>query len=163
MLAKRSYYPDFMTDFSYWNVRNSRNRWMLMVEAKIPIAFWSRGRYDARARQAAVEKQAWLSELGELRNQVLFEIEEALVEVRIAQSNADLYRRTIIPQARLAVDALRASYETDRASFFSLVDSERTLLRFELAYYRALVESEKGIANLERAVGASLELRREQL
>ncbi|MDP7560491.1 MAG: hypothetical protein QF745_08115, partial [Planctomycetota bacterium] len=48
------------------------------------------------------------------------------------------------------------NYEADRATFLNLVDSERTLLRFELGHYEALVDFELGIADLERAVGTGL-------
>ncbi len=155
-LAKRDYYPDLMTDFSYWDVKNNPNRWMLMVEAKVPLAFWSKGKHDARVRQADAEVRALEADHRELRNQALYAVEEAYVDVQVARNNVDLYSRTIVPQARQAVEAVRAGYETDRATFLNLVDSERTLLRFELDYYRSMVNYEKGVADLERAVGASL-------
>ena len=155
-LARRDYYPDLMADFSYWDVRNNPNRWMLMVEAKVPIAFWSKGKHDARVRQAEAEKRAWESTYGELKNQILYQVEEAFVAIRVAEDNVDLYGRVIIPQARQAVEAVKVGYQTDRATFLNLVDSERGLLRFELDYYTAVVNFEKGIAGLERAVGTNL-------
>ena len=155
-LAKKAYYPDLMADFSYWNVRNNPNRWMLMVEAKIPIAFWSKGKHDARVRQSEMEKRAWESDYEALVNQILYAVEDAFVDIQVARNNVDLYQDVIILQARQTVAAVKANYETDRATFLNLVDSERTLLRFELAYYKALVDFEKGMADLERAVGMVL-------
>ena len=68
----------------------------------------------------------------------------------------DLYQDVIIPQAQQTVETIKTNYETNRATFLNLVDSERTLLRFELDYYKALVAFEKGQADLERAVGTAL-------
>lgn len=155
-LARKDYYPDFMADFAYWNVRDETNRWMLMLEARVPVAFWSRGKHDARVRQAQAERKAWEAAREELENQILYAVEEAYVEVGVAARNADLYRQVILPQARQAVEVMRAGYQTDRESFLSLVDSERALLRFELDYHRARVDYEKSFADLERAVGTDL-------
>lgn len=155
-LAKKAYYPDLMADFSYWNVRNNTNRWMLMIEAKVPVAFWSKGKHDARVRQAEVEKRAWQADYEDVKNQILYAVEEAFVNIQVAWNNVDLYQDVIIPQAQQTVAAIQANYETDRATFLSLVDSERTLLRFELDYYKALVAFEKGQADLVRAIGTTL-------
>lgn len=155
-LAEREYYPDFMTDFSYWNVRDRPNRWMLMVEARLPLAFWSRGRYDARTRQAQAEKKGNAADLQQLDNQILLEVEEAFAALEVSTGDVSLYEHTILPQARQAVDALRAAYQTDQTTFLNLIDSERRLLQFDLAFQRARVAREQSVADLERAVGAPL-------
>jgi outer membrane protein TolC len=155
-LARREYYPDFMADFAYWNVRDMPNRWMLMVEAKVPVAFWSKGRRDARVRQAQAEKRSWEASLKDLDNQILYAVEEAYAGLEIAADKVGLYQQTVLPQARQAVEALRIAYQTDQESFLSLVDSERRLHAFELEYHRARIDHEKSLADLERAVGAKL-------
>jgi len=161
-LARRDYYPDFMTDFSYWNVRDRQNRWMLMVEANIPIAFWSRGKHDARVRQAATEKRAWEASLQELDNQILFAVEDAFANLEIAAVDIRLYQKTIMLQAQQAVEALRIAYQTDQESLLSLLDSERRLHQFELKYHRSRIDYEKSLADLERAVGIPLRSQEEK-
>ena len=155
-LARREFYPDFMTDFSYWNVRDRGNRWMLMVEAKMPLAFWSKGKHEARLRQAESERRTLEAAQEELEREIAFAVEDAFVRVQVAGQNAELYERVIIPEARQAVQAVQAGYQTDREDFLNLVDSQRALLRFELDYHRARVSHEKSFADLERAVGAEL-------
>ena len=155
-LARRDYYPDFMTDFSYWNVRDQQNRWMLMLEANIPIAFWSRGKHDARVLQAEAEKKAWEASLKELDNQILYAVEHAFADLEIATAHIRLYQKTILLQAEQAVEALRIAYQTDQESLLNLVDSERRLHQFELDYHRARIDYEKSLADLERAVGIPL-------
>ncbi len=155
-LARKEYYPDFMIDVAYWNVQDNLNRWMLMVEAKIPLAFWSKGRHDARLKEAKIEERLSNSAYEDLKNHVLYEVEDALINVQVAESEIKLYRDVILPQAQQTLEAVTASYRTGRASFLNLIDSERVLLKFELAYYRSLVDFEKGLADLERAVGIDL-------
>ena len=152
-LAERERYPDFMTDLSYWNVRDRPNRWMLMVEARVPIAFWSKGRYDARERQARLEERAARASLEELDNQILLAVEKAYTAAEIAAGDMRLYQQPILPQARQAVAALTTAYETDQGTYLNLVDSQRRLLQFELSFHRARVRYEQSVADLERAVG----------
>lgn len=160
-LAKKAYYPDLMVDASYWNVREGDNRWMLMLEATVPVSLWSRDGHDARVTQAKAEQRAWEATYTELENQIRYEVEEAFVQLSIAQDQMALYQKVIIPQARQTVEAMKAGYQTDRESLLNLVDSERSLLQFELEYHRAKVAAGKGWAALEWAVGTALPTNKE--
>ena len=132
-----------------------------MQQGRLPLAFWSRGRYDARTRQARLEKRATEAFLQQLDNQIQLAVEEAYTELEVSVGDINLYEQTILPQARQAVDALRAAYQTDQTTFLSLIDSERRLLQFDLAYQRARVAHEQSMADLERAVGAPLHFNEE--
>ena len=156
-LARKEFYPDFMADVSYWNVRDHQNQWQLMLEANVPIAFWSSDSYDARVRQAKIERRASEAALGDLQREISYAVESAFVGIQEAAVTVDHYRRVMIPQARQAVEIIRVGYETDREDFLSLLESERTLLRYELDLHRARVAYEESFADLERAVGIALE------
>jgi cobalt-zinc-cadmium efflux system outer membrane protein len=87
---------------------------------------------------------------------VYFEIEDALARVRAQQELGVLFRDTIIPQAQQAYEVSRAAYTAGTTGFLFVIDNWRKWLTFTIQYHRALGELERGIADLEQAVGLSL-------
>ncbi|MBA5865001.1 MAG: TolC family protein, partial [Nitrospira sp. CR1.1] len=77
-------------------------------------------------------------------------------KVRASWEVAVLYRTTVLPQAEQGVEAARAGYRTGRTSFLDLIDADRALREFQLAYWRVLVDRESRIAELEQVVGTEL-------
>jgi outer membrane protein TolC len=49
-----------------------------------------------------------------------------------------------------------AGYKTGKASFLDLLDSQRSLLKIKIGFYRAVADHMKNLADLERAVGIEL-------
>jgi outer membrane protein TolC len=54
------------------------------------------------------------------------------------------------------MEVSRVAYQADRGDFLSVVDNQRALLDAQLSYFRALGDRELALADLSRAVGASL-------
>jgi outer membrane protein TolC len=69
---------------------------------------------------------------------------------------AVLYRTTVLPQAEESITAAQAGYRTGRTSFLDLIEADRALRGFQLAYWRALVERESRLAEVEQVVGTEL-------
>ncbi len=67
-----------------------------------------------------------------------------------------LYRTTVVPQAEQSVEAARAGYRTGRTSFLDLIEADRALREFQLAYWRALVDRETRLAELAQVLGTEL-------
>jgi hypothetical protein len=65
-----------------------------------------------------------------------------------------LYRDTLLPQAEAGFKASTAAYQNNRGEFQALVESQNLLLDIQDAYYTASAAADKGIAELERAIGA---------
>jgi len=90
------------------------------------------------------------------RAAIFAEIQESLVRARVAQRLVGLYRDTLRPQAQAVLKATVAAYQADRTDYLNLLDSQNTTLDVELDYIRAVSDLETRMADLERAVGASL-------
>ena len=90
------------------------------------------------------------------RDQVFFQIKDALVEVETQQALVLLLRDTHIPQAEQSLEATTAGYQTATVDFLSLIDSLRVLEDFRLALFQAMADFEKRWAELERVVGREL-------
>jgi outer membrane protein TolC len=86
----------------------------------------------------------------------MFEVKDLLVKIQSSESTINLYKTGVIPQAEQSLKAARIGYEADRVDFLTLIDSQRILLNSRLLYYRALVDFEQNLANMERAIGRQL-------
>jgi len=67
-----------------------------------------------------------------------------------------LIKTAILPQARQSLESSLAGYGVDKVDFLSLLDTQVTLLDWEIKYHRELADYEQTLADLEQAVGKSL-------
>ena len=151
--AERQYYPDF--EFAVQRFQNFQavDGFGAIASINIPFSFWTKRKYDAGVREAKASADAARAEHQTWQNLTRFQITELAAKVRAQQQVADLYRTTILPQAEQNLEAARAGYRTGRNAFLDVIEAERALLEFRLAYYRALVEREHHVAALEQVVG----------
>lgn len=155
--AKKEYYPDFMVRGSYKQMRDAPDDWEFMVGITVPLAPWSAGKYSASTRNAkALESQA-AYEFANRRNQVLSQVRDALARVQSSQAQIEIIRESIIPQARQTLQSTIAAYRTGKQDFLTLIDTRRMMLDAELEYHTAVTRLLESRAQLEQAVGVSLE------
>ena len=64
-----------------------------------------------------------------------------------------LYRGSVVPQARAAVQASLSSYRVGRVTFMTLVDNQMTVNRYETETYRLLADCYEAVGELEALVG----------
>ena len=154
--AERQYYPDF--EFAVQRFQNFQavDGFGAIASINIPFSFWTKRKYDAGVREAKAATDAARTEHQTWQNLTRFQIMELVAKMRAQQRVADLYRTTILPQAEQNLEAARAGYRTGRSAFLDVIEAERALLEFRLAYYRALVERENQMSALEQVVGPLL-------
>jgi cobalt-zinc-cadmium efflux system outer membrane protein len=163
-LSKREYYPDFMVRVMYKNMANTKNDfWSAMAGISVPLAFWSQGRYTSRVEENEINVRKAEEEVTNMKNMMLFEVQDALVKVQTNQNLILLYKNTVIPQARQTLESTIIAYQTGRSMFLWLIDTYRTLFNAELAYHQAVMDFMKSQAELERAVGLTMDEIREKI
>jgi cobalt-zinc-cadmium efflux system outer membrane protein len=163
-LSKREYYPDFMVRLMYKNMANTKNDfWSAMAGISVPLAFWSQGKYTSKVEENEINVKKAEEEVTNMKNMVLFEVQDALVKVQTNQSLILLYKNTVIPQARQTLESTIIAYQTGRSMFLWLIDIYRTLFNAELAYHQGVMDFMKSQAELERAVGLNMEEIREKI
>ena len=118
----------------------------------INLPIW-RGRLKAGVNEAKKKLSASRHIYQNIRNQVAFQLKDAYFRMTTSNDLVNLYKGILIPQAEESLKAARAGYETGKTDFLNLIDSERVLLNFKIAYYRSVADYEKAVADLERAVG----------
>lgn len=155
-LALREYYPDINVGVQRFQNFQAPNGFGAVVSINLPFAFWAKPKYDAAVQEAAAAVAAARAEHRTLENLTRFQIRDLLAKVRASWEVAVLYRTTVLPQAEQGVEAARAGYRTGRTGFLDLIEADRAWRGFQLEYYRALVEREYRLAELEQVIGADL-------
>jgi cobalt-zinc-cadmium efflux system outer membrane protein len=92
-----------------------------------------------------------------MRNAAFGQVQEALVEARAAQKLANVYQKSLRPQAEATLHSTVIAYENNRTEFLDLLDSQMTVIDLDLAYLQAVADFEARLADLELAVGAPIE------
>ena len=155
-LALREYYPDINLGVQRFQNFQARDGFGAVVSMSIPFAFWTKPKYDAAVQEAAAAVAAARADLHTLENLTRFQIRDLLAKVRASWEVAVLYRTTVLPQAEQGLEAARVGYRTGKTNFLDLIEADRALRGFQLEYYRALVEREDRLAELEQVVGMDL-------
>ncbi len=176
-LAKLAYWPDFTVGIEWMKIdpraafqplpnpqtgirppapkmsEEGSDNWAIVFGLNIPL--WL-DKIEGGIREARSRLLASQHRLASAQNRVYFEVEEALARVRAQQELAELFGKTIIPQAQQAYEVSRAAYTSGGGDFLFVVDNWQKWLAFSIQYHRALGELERGVADLEQALGLSL-------
>ncbi len=159
-LARKEFYPDFKLSAAYGNRSGdnplprggARSDFLsVMFSVNLPI-------YTKRKRDKAVGQRSWelrknLNSLRDKWAEVRSEISSATTDYLEARELFVLFESGIIPQARQTVASMLAGYQVGEVDFLNLVDSQVTLLNYEVQSWRALTEANQALARLVAAVG----------
>jgi len=165
-LAKKQYYPDFTFGFNYTFINDmpssvmsspigeGRDSYTGTLSMNVPI--FQKSKHDAGVREANAKLKSSKMEYKNRENMTLFEVKDLHFKVQTAERLVKLYRDSIIPQAKQSLKAAESGYQSGQVDFLNLIDSQRVLLDFNLAFYRAVADFGTNIAGLERVVGVEL-------
>lgn len=151
----KDFRPDFGVNVEWDHTGGGfPEHYMVTVEAKIPIY------YARRQRYALEESYSLLNEARQnyraARQQAIYRLKDQFLAIRSSERILNLYKTTLLPQARLTVDSAAAAYEVGSLDFLSLVTNLRNLVALERQYYDEVARHEKAIAQLEPVVGREL-------
>ena len=156
-LAQRQYYPDFNVAFQRFQNFQANDGFGAYVAMSIPFAFWTKPKYDAGVQEAAAALSAARAEHHTLENLTRFQVKDLLARLRATDQVTTLYRTTILPQAEQSLDAARVGYRAGRAGFLDLIETQRAWRGSLLEYFKALVDRQHRLAELEQVVGITLD------
>lgn len=163
-LAKKQYFPDFTVGVEYMDrralpsgarpARDIQDEWAGTIGITVPL--FQKKKWDAGVRQAIADLEASQRSYENAENKSFFDIKDSHFKILTAERLAELYKNSIIPQAEQSLKAADIGYQAGKVDFLDFLDSERLLLFFYIAYYRAVADFEQNFAELERAVGMEL-------
>jgi len=130
--------------------------WLATVGFTWPKAPWARGKVDSRVAEAGAEVDAAAAREQAATAAIKHDVYENYVMANAARRRAELLRLTILPQARQAISSATTAYQTDKADFQTVLAEQQMLIESQLAYVRAVSDSARAIAELERVVGTTV-------
>jgi len=154
LTSKMDYLPDFMLTVKQQDVDVGMDTWEVMFSAEIPL--WLLFKENNRLQETGAKLASARASVQDAANSALSAVESVYSWYDTARRTLELYETGILPQAEMSLKSAQAAYENDTRDFLSLLDSERSLLKFRLEYSRAQADYEKSIAELEMVVGTDL-------
>ncbi len=162
-LAKKDYYPDIALGVGYIDTATTVGPMDPPDDGQDPISavlslnipLWRR-KYDAGVQEAKNRYYAAIHTRAEKRNSLAVELKLAWFHLRDAQRKMDLYRDALLPKANQSLNVTETDYLGGKGSFLDLIDAQRVLLEFQLAFERAQTDHEQELARLEMLVGEKI-------
>jgi outer membrane protein TolC len=161
-LAGKSAIPDLSIGLEYIDTDQARvpnvpdsGKDAIIASASITLPLWY-GQHRAEKAAAVARRYATARDLTQLHNRLIADLERAHFEFHDAEHRVELYTHSLLPKARQSLEVTENAFITGEADFLDLIDSQRTLLEFELSYERALADRATARAHLERIVGRDL-------
>ena len=152
--VKADYLPDPTLQYTWRTREGMESDAVALVKFNLPFIWFGRQRSMIRSTQK--EKEHADATLRSAVTLARYEVKEYWIHVQTSRRLVDLYKTSVLPQAEQSIKVSEAAYQSGRAGFLDLLDSERALINFQLEYYKYLSEYGKNLAHLERAVGGDL-------
>lgn len=156
-LAKREYFPDVTVSAGYEQITHNLrdDAWETSVSFKIPL--WASQRQGRQVCEAEARASANKNALKGMKALVRGQIQETLGKLKANEERLILYETGLLPKIQEALKASEASYRAGKGGFLTLLDTRRQYQDISLEFERARIERGSLIAELERAVGVTLE------
>jgi outer membrane protein TolC len=162
-LARREYFPDLTVKLAAIatgdalepdTIDSGNDPVMLMFSVNVPIWF---GKNSAGIGAAEAMVKSAGNRLKDRKNQLAAEVYYVIYKLRDNLRQARLYHSALIPRAMQTLNATKSAYEAGKVDFLSLIDSERTLLQFQLSYYKYASQYLQSAAKLRKILGEETE------
>jgi len=126
---------------------------ILMFSMNLPI--W-RESYKAAERQAKSNVRKTEHQRVDVENTIVARAEQVLYDFEDSNRKIKLYGDILVPKAEELVQASETAYQAGVVDFLSLIDAQRTQLKFQLQYERAVTDNMEKLAELEMLAGTQL-------
>jgi outer membrane protein, heavy metal efflux system len=153
-LARKEYYPDFTVSGGYYSMGSMGNMYEARVDFKLPLYFWRKQRAGV-AEQASSASQA--RRAYEATGRTLeFRIKDDYLMAQTSYKLMELYGKTVIPQASLALESSLTSYQTGAVDFLTVLTNFMTIIEYEINYQEEVASYQQALARLEEMTGTRL-------
>jgi cobalt-zinc-cadmium efflux system outer membrane protein len=148
--ARKDYKPDFAVSGGYYYMGAMPSMYEFRFDVKIPLQRERRAAAVAEQLSTVAQtRSAYDSSRLGLQGRIQEDYQMAATSVRLAR----LYRDTVLPQARLALESSMASYQTGAVDFLSVLTNFGTVLEYEMTYFEELASYHTAVSRLEEMTG----------
>ena len=148
--ARKDYKPDFAVSGGYYYMGAMPSMYEFRFDVKVPLQREKRAAAVAEQLSTVAQtRSAYDSSRLGLQDRIQEDYQMATTSVRLAR----LYRDTVLPQARLALESSMASYQTGAVDFLSVLTNFGTVLEYEMTYFDELSTYHTAVSRLEEMTG----------
>jgi outer membrane protein TolC len=147
-MMEKEYYPDVTVAANYY-AKNKyfEDMWGMTATINIPIF------YKSKQRQAVLEAEAALTEkthdLDDTKFMLSSNIRDNYSMFKSSERLMDLYKGGLIPKTYQSFESSLAGYAAGRIEAITVITTLKSLIDYELLYWKQFAEREKAIARLE--------------
>jgi len=156
-LARKDYYPDLDVKFAYGQRDKTRDGMsredLVSLTVAINLPVWRESKQGPRVAEALAMRDQAMELVQAQQNEIASKLRQQVANAEQSLKSARLYETGILPQARLGVESSLAAYRVNRVDFLTLLDSQMTVLNFEISYAAALASYNKALAEIDLLVG----------
>ncbi len=156
-LARKEAQPDFDLRFSYGQREKNplgvprEDVVSLTVAMNLPV--WRKDKIEPRIAEAeAMREQAEEMQRAQ-QNEVTAKMRQQAAVAEQSRKSVRLYDSSILPQARLAVEAALSAYKVSRVDVLTLLDSQMTLYNDQISRAKEAVNFNKALAEIDLLAG----------
>ena len=153
-LARKSYYPDYTLSGGHFNQGGLPPMWQFRADFKLP-AWLGKQRAEVNERVFTVSQARHDYEAADVGIQA--SIREQYSLAATARKLIDLYQKSVIPEARLALESSIASYRTGALDFLSVFSNFMNVVDYELMSHEEVMQFHVALAKLEELTGMEIE------
>jgi outer membrane protein, heavy metal efflux system len=114
-------------------------------------------RNQGEIAQSIASERALEGELAAARRTVDSTVESAYFDLQARQTQAQLYRETVLPSSHQLEEMAEESYRAGKASLLTVLGAQRDVQQVERNYLDSLLALQLAFAQLEETVGAPLD------
>jgi cobalt-zinc-cadmium efflux system outer membrane protein len=126
-----------------------------IVGVSVPLPFFDRNQGNVLEALRRTDKAR--DELLATEVRLTSELGQAYDRLNVSRQEAELLRLEILPGAQSAYDATTKGYELGKFNFLEVLDAQRTFFQARAQYLRALAETHRSAAEIDRIVGVPFE------
>lgn len=119
----------------------------------IDLPWFNRSKYRAAIRENERMLESARRELDAVRNETLGMVVDQFHKVETFHHHTELYQAKLLPLSHESVNAQRAGYESDKASFLEILTAQQTARDIETMYWDHLMHYHVALAELESLIG----------
>jgi outer membrane protein TolC len=149
-LARKSYYPDYTLSGGYFNQGGLPPMWQFRVDFKLP-AWLGKQRAEVSEQVFTASQARHDYEAADIGIQA--SIREQYTLAATARKLIDLYQKSVIPEARLALESSIAGYQTGALDFLSVFSNFMNVVDYELMSHEEVMQFHVALAKLEELTG----------
>ena len=150
--AKRDAYPDFTLAVGYGQRPEFEDLATIQVGISLPL--WSGSKQKPRIREMQAIQSTEAAREINLHNETFARLSELRAAAERARELSELYRTSIIPQARAAVESALSAYRVGEVDYMTLLSNQTTVNRFETERVRLAAEYQGAVAGIEALTGS---------